>query len=482
MNAGAVPIARQRPAAGVSPRVEWGATLLLAVLAFFAFRASPVHMMLDSKYTLLASEVLWRERTFELTKHVPGGVGAQLEAQRQERSSKTHWQLRLLDGRLLCFYPPGSAILSIPAVLAMNAAGHSATGPNGIYSLAGERAMQIRLAALLTAITVVLCVRIAQRELPFLPALAIGVVAAFGTALWSTASRILWMQTWGVLLAAAALLELLRWDDGERRRPVWLGALLVAAFWVRPTNGTLAGLAALYVLARHRRAFLPLALTGAVGAAGYYAYSIVIWGGAGNGYLRATHYLGRGTIVEGIRGLLVDPTRGVLVFSPFLAVAMLVLLRLGIRRERRPFALLGGLWVLSLLWIYGDSRAWWGAGSVGYRYLTELCPLFAWLAAHAWRRQREESPRLGLAWRAGIATLAAVTVAASALAHSTGAFDYDGSAARRGLYPPWKARGATRAGLPRIPYLQAIPQRIPLAYWGILERFPAQDGEDEPES
>ncbi len=472
---------RRRPAPRQPPKLvllDWAATLALGVLAFVAFRDSPVHMLLDSKYSLLSSEVLLHERTWDLSRYLAWLKDVHEDLQEQGEVSRSSWQLRVSHGRLVYIYPPGTSLLSMPAVALMNATGLSSISEDGRYYRNGERRMQILLAAFLSALTVVVCVRLARRELPLPHALVMGLVAGFGTAIWSTASRTLWMQTWGVLLTAAAMLELLRWDDGERRRPELLGFLLVAAFWVRPTSALLAGAATLYVLWRHRPAFLRLVATGALGALGYLAYTRIVWGAAVQGYMRQARHLGNLDLVVGVRRLLVDAERGVLIWSSFFVVTLIVLLRLGIRRERRPYALFAGVLLASYMGLYGSVRWWWGTGTVGYRYLTEISPVLVWVAAYAWRRQREERARLGPAWRLGVAALAVASVAASVVAHSTGAFNYTGSAEKRGLRAPMSA-WPEGSGKP-LSYLERIPHRIPLAYWGLVPRGGPEPAADDP--
>ena len=280
------------------------------------------------------------------------------------------------------------------------------------------------------------------------------------------------MHTWGTLLVAAALLELLRWEDGRRRRPELLGLLLVAAFWVRPTNAVVAAAMTLYVFWRHRAATWRLVATGALGALAYLAYSRIVWGEPVQGYMKGVKALGRGNALSGVYGLLFDPTRGLLVFSPFIVIALVVLARFGAGRERRSFALLALLIVAGSFGLYGGYRFWWGQGSVGCRYLTEMSPILAWVVAHAWRRQREERSRTGPAWRSGLAVAALLTVAASLLAHSTGAFDYSGSALARALVSPTSARKDPAGGPNPLSYVEVLPQRLPLSYWGFLPARP----------
>lgn len=450
------------------PWLEWGATLAVGLVALLGYRASPVFSVLDSRYSLLTSEVLLHERTWDLTKHLPSYAQSAAEWGVPRGAEERKWQVRSSHGRLLYVYPPGTSLLSVPAVAVMNGLGWSTMSARGRYSREGERQMQEWLAQVLSAVSALLCMRLARRELPLPHAVAVGLVSAFGTFLWSTASRSLWMHTWGTLLVCAAMLELLRWEDGGRRRPELLGFLLVAAFWVRPTNAVFAAAMTLYVLWRHRAATVRLVATGAIGALGYLAYSQLVWGAPVQGYMKGVRRLGRDNAPSAALSMLFDPTRGLLVFCPFLVIAVLVVARFGVARQRRPFALLAFALVAATFAVYAGFRYWWGPGTVGSRYLTELTPVLVWFAAHAWRRQREAASRGGPLWRIGIATAALVAVVASFLAHSTGAFDYSLPAAKRSMASPRSARVDPAGGPDRLPWFAVLPQRLPLAYWGLL--------------
>ncbi len=158
------------------------------------------------------------------------------------------------QGHLFYFYPPGSSILSVPFLAVLNRFGFSPVGADQQYDQNGELAIEGRIAAVLMA-AFTACVFLTANLLS--GSLGWSFVIAFGTALgtqiWSTASRVLWSHTWGVLLLGLAILYLV---GGEQRRwrvnPVILATLMAWTFLVRPTNAIAYAVVSIYVVLRLR--------------------------------------------------------------------------------------------------------------------------------------------------------------------------------------------------------------------------------------
>ncbi|HXJ78557.1 MAG TPA: methyltransferase domain-containing protein [Candidatus Methylomirabilis sp.] len=87
------------------------------------------------------------------------------------------------------------------------------------------------------------------------------------------------------------------------------------------------------------------------------------------------------TILQGLAGLLISPTTGILVFFPLSVLVVPGLMRL---RQRRPEAvsLFAGMLVV-LTAVYSSYIIWWGGWSWGPRFLIPLVPIIT-LAATAW--------------------------------------------------------------------------------------------------
>ena len=360
-------------------RRELAATAAVFALALGVYLASPVRRYLDPRFTLLASESLVTRGSWDLSPYFEDG-----------RPALRAWQVRRVGDRVLLWYPPGTPLLSAPFVGALRLAGLSVVGEEGRFRPGQEAKQHAVIAALVAAATAAIVQRLARREVPLGASVALAVAAAFGTSLWSICSRALWSHAWSALLVGAAWLELLRWEDGERRRPVLLGALLAAGWWVRPTDALVAVGVAGYVAWRHRACLPALAATGAAGFAGFVALSWRLWGSWLPPYYRLGVDAGTEGAAERLAGLLLSPTRGLVAFTPALVVVGWALVRHGVPRVRRaPLALAVAL-VAAHLAVYSMWQRWWGGETYGPRLLADLVPLLAWCAAVAVRARLED--------------------------------------------------------------------------------------------
>jgi hypothetical protein len=136
-----------------------------------------------------------------------------------------------------------------------------------------------------------------------------------------------------------------------------------------------------YLVLTHRRTVLPYLLW-SVGPLLFLAlYTTVAFGSpTTNSY---GPQLWQWTSLVGLPGNLISPSRGLLVFSPFLVAGLWVIGRRAWRRERLwLFALAAciGMWLVHGLYI-----GWWGGWSYGNRYLLEVMPILATGVALAWQ-------------------------------------------------------------------------------------------------
>ena len=396
---------------------------LFALLAA-VYLVSPVRVMTDSRYTLLVSHALATEGTWNLGRWIlrPDGEMPRLT----RRPLVTPWQLLWHRGEVRYFYPVGTSLAAVPVVAALAPFGRSVVSPQGRYAEWREVRLQSWLAALATAATGWVVYRLARRELAPTGAAAIALAAGLGSSLWSVCSRLLFAHTLEALLLALVLLELLRWEDGARRRPVLLGSLLVAGFWVRPALALAALATAGFVAVRHRPALARLVATGAVGVAIFVAVSWSSWQATLPPYYRMVTGVSARGFLDAAWGQIASPSRGFVVYHPALLLVVAALLWRGIPGGRGPLvAWVGGI-AAGYVVLYGSWSFWWGGGSFGPRLLAGLIPPLAWLAALAARalaapvRREAKAPtsrRTLAAWTVA----ATLVVAAGAWVHGLGA-------------------------------------------------------------
>jgi len=308
---------------------------------------------------------------------------------------------REVAGRRLSIYPPLSAILAAPVFAAASALFElDETGS----ALAGKLA-----ASLFSGLAAAFLFLAVGRRWSRGPAAQTALLFAFGTSVWST-SQSLWQHPAALLFLSLALVALARAEDD----PVWAaraGLPLGLAVAARHAALPLVAVVALGTLVRWPRRSLGFALWAAPAALGVLLYDALHFGSPfAHGFSGSLAERFSGAWGTGHLGLLISPGRGLLVFTPLVAVAALGWVReLGRPLERPLAATLGGA-VLAHWLVMGAWAEWHGGWCWGPRLMSEALPLlFFYLPAGL-----ERAGRWG--------TLAA---AASVLFQAVGAFSYD---------------------------------------------------------
>jgi len=338
-------------------------------------------------------------------------------------------QIEVRNGNLYYYFPPGSSVLSVPFVAALKAAGVSASNPDGSHNPQKEIEIQAALAALLMAALTVIFYLTSRLALSAGWSAIIVLGSAFGTQMWSTASRALWAETWGILLLGIVVWLLFRSQvPGRKLNPFVLATLLAWSYFVRPTNAVAILCITVWVFFVQRAILLRYVLTGIAWLALFVGYSWYHFH-----QLLPQYYLAnRLAFKEGsvaLPGNLISPSRGLLVFVPVLFLVGFLLIRYW--RQVSPRSLLWlSLSVVALhLIVIAGFDPWHGGFSYGPRFTTGLVPWFTLLgilgvkAMLEWRRQsaatKSWSSRLQLGAGALLLFLSILINARGALARET---------------------------------------------------------------
>jgi hypothetical protein len=221
--------------------------------------------------------------------------------------------------------------------------------------------------------------RFCERRDALLLALAYGV----GTCVWSISSQSLWQHgPVEFFLAMGAYFYF-------KPRPVRLDWFFVGLSWAlaslcRPTVIVVVLIMGLWLVATDSRSFLPFALGaipigGLIGLYNWYFFSSALtFGQTERGISIALEKTGSAAVwqtplLEGLAGLLISPSRGLFVYSPFLMFAAFGVCTIwkDIAFARfRPVTLSAGvLVVIAAKWF-----DWWGGWCYGYRPIVDLAP------------------------------------------------------------------------------------------------------------
>lgn len=391
---------------------------LLFVVTLVIFWLSPVRGTTDIYYSMLVSQSLVSHGSFALDYYdVPRADAGVVEGRDIHGRA---YQLETARGHVYYYFPPGGPVLCAPFVALANLFGVSAANPDGTYSPKGEMAIHRALAALLMAALTAVFFFTARLLLRARSAVVVALGGALGTQVWSTASRVVWSDTWAILLLGVAVWMLLAHECGARRlRPVLLASLLAWSYFSRPTSSVPIAAISLYLLLFNRKAFPAYASAGALWAAGLFAYSWHHFGRALPAYYEANRLEFHNFSVA-LYGNLFSPSRGLLVYVPVVAFVAYLILRY---RRRLPcvrlaFAALA-ICALHLVVVSGFDT-WYGGGCYGPRYTTGLVPWFVLLAVLGVRAAldaRTDNRRSNVRWRTELAagaTLLALSVAMNA--------------------------------------------------------------------
>lgn len=332
----------------------------------------------------------------------------------QGRGDTAFWTVHRPDGHIISLYPVVVPVLVAPLYLPAIGYLHWRGWTDARLDRVA-RVMEKLSASFLAALSVSLLYLLLLRRAKASIALLLTLAYAFGTTTWMIGSQALWQHGMAELLVIGALLFLTA--PCTVSRALAAGLLLGLMAGNRPPDVVLAAALGAYGLfwAGRRRAPLLFA------AAALPLILVMLYnlGAAGN-VMGGYGLLGKATffahdLLPGVAGLLVSPTRGLLVFSPFLLFLALAWRHLPRGREERALTLAMSAAVVLQLLLY--AKADWRSGMAwGPRYMTDLLPLLIWMLV----------PVVDALRGAGRAVFLLAVGAAIAL-EAIGAFSYSGS-------------------------------------------------------
>lgn len=280
-----------------------------------------------------------------------------------------------VDGHEYSPHTIGNALIYSPVAIGLTAAATDASSPiatNVMPKILASLAVSASIALVFLAVRALVDVR---------TALFIALAYGLGSGAFATSQEYTEQAT-SLLLNSAAIFFVV----GPRGpRPAGAGIAMGLAAIVRPTNAFL-GLAIFAQLFHERRGAAIRYVLWCLPALAFQATvdSLVL----GSPFRTLRGALPLAWPLEGALGLMISPSRGLLVYTPWVGVGIAALLASWRGRADRPRRLLryGSLAFVATWTLYSLYAEWWGGWSFGARYMTDLLPLYALGLADAWRR------------------------------------------------------------------------------------------------
>lgn len=326
------------------------------------------------------------------------------------------YYLQHVRGHYMSSYPVGAAILAVPVYAIPTWIGLTASRSD---DAAQERTflaatLLAKLAASsAVALSVGLVFLTASRRVGGRAAFVIALCYGFGTSSWSVSSQGLWQSAMSQPLLALAIHLLAR----QERLQVELGCAglaLALATACRPPTVIFAGMYAMLVWFHARNHFLKFAIGPVLIGLALMAYNLYYFGTLTGGYetsgAGSTNLFGMPSAWS-LAGLLASPSRGLLVYSPFLGFAFAGA-AVALMRPREPLNVYTTAAVGAFLLFHSAFSIWHGAFSYSYRLLVDVLPglflllllVWDWIAA---RRAARYAFALLALWSVGLQIIGA---------------------------------------------------------------------------
>ena len=243
-------------------------------------------------------------------------------------------------------------------------------------------------AALLTAAAALFVFLAARGFVRPLPAALVALAFGLGSCAWPISSQALWQHPASTFCLSLGAWFLLRSTE-RRSAAAWCGAAFGMAVLCRPATAVAAVCVGAYLLWTDRRRCLAYVLGGlpilAILAAynGYYFGSPLAFGQTVVAKIIAlrdtgSDHLWQSSWRESLPGLFVSPARGLLWFSPVLALGLAGAAQVWREPRYRPLLPLLAAVVLMIL-MAGKWFDWWGGTTWGYRSIVDTTPFLALL-------------------------------------------------------------------------------------------------------
>ena len=416
------------PSAGVAPQPKprgkgggWWLSLLLGTAVGWVYMANGRAVNSPDTFptalttlALLSGEGIYLDRFFPET---PGGPNRIWYG-----SARKH-------GHVVSRYPILPALLVMPMAAATGTIADRTNpgwkrdpvkGPNFILSFCrlGASALVVLAAVVLHRILWAIGLGACRVSVPAVLA------AALGSDLWAIGALSIWQHG-----PAALMLTLTAWlllpTDPSRPRVFLAGVTAALMVACRATDLVFAVAALGFVIVATPRKlvwFLPAPILIGVALIGYNLWFFNNLAG-GQAELEALHpethaVLGpwSGDLIGGFLGTMLSPNRGLLVFSPWVAVTLATVPFFARRADPPPILRYLFVALIPYTLVLSKYAVWWGGHSFGPRYWTDVMPLLAIGLAYSldWAHQHCRP----------VAAVAAVSIALSIGVQVIGAFYY----------------------------------------------------------
>jgi len=350
---------------------KFSTLFFLFLFIFFAHFFSKVSYITDSRWTLQTSWALIHHHNFVLDDFKPA----------IERNK--YYAIEERNGHLYYTFPPGTPILCAPflSVLEKFAKHVYYFDILNLLQSSNQGGMEVFLASLFVALAAVFLVLVLLQWQIDSWIIWLSVFAfAFGTSAWSVASRGLFAHGPSMLFLIAGVWCLN--NAVKNKEWLWLAGFIFGfAYIIRPTNSIPLFFLGLYIITIYRMQSWRFIFSSGLLLFLFFIYNHSIYGYFLSPYFSPSHIGKMHHLLGGLAGNFFSPSRGLLVYSPFL-ILLIPLLILAIKQNaisRLQYILIIIIFLHSLL--VSSFDYWYAGWCFGPRFFADMMPFMVILFA-----------------------------------------------------------------------------------------------------
>ena len=302
-----------------------------------------------------------------------------------------------INGHLSSLYPIGTAILTFPIYIVFFVILkilHLGT-PLDITSVHFEyyRSVCEKIAAtIVTSLTVVIFYVCSRIKFPLSVSKLSTFIFAFATNTWMTSSQALWQHGASnlvVILIVFCLIQTNRSNDNIKIRYMVLAGIGCGLLpGIRPTSIIFSIAAIVYPLFNCRNYIVYMLFPSLISSLPSLIWNIYYFGNLSGGYsvvFKTPPYIFTlSHFITASLGTFISPSKGLLIFSPVVLYSLLGLNIVFRNRSGRDEKMISCMAVAStvLLTSYCFYTVWWGGGSCGPRFTTDVLPILCFIVGY----------------------------------------------------------------------------------------------------
>jgi hypothetical protein len=301
--------------------------------------------------------------------------------------------IQISNDNIISSYPVGGSVMATPIFAFSRAVGILDLANWQSYRLTGKLAASAMVAA--SAGLLYLCLLIVAGSQN--AALMLTIAYALGTAAWSTASQGMWQHGPGMLCLAIALLAMTLLDRTSRPGLAFIaGCALGMAVLCRDLNIIPAIAFTLYMLKHQRSLLIPYGTPLAIFAIWLLQYNYNSYGHFSGGFgaiINSDWHKSRQLneanlftlpLLQGLSNTWLSPSKGLLVYSPFLVFGIIGMM-IWPKKEHLRLKPYLCIWVILISIALAKNILWWGGTAYGPRYFTEASLALVMLIGSVYR-------------------------------------------------------------------------------------------------